>query len=116
MHPVEFAESEPEDARLLVSFRREDLMRTAAGGLAGELEGLNRPVARATVTLSQRLFGSRSEAVLDRTLLATFDLPYGAVRRYLMTDHPLPPTLKEDLTRAVRAVLRPAHGPGRGSR
>jgi hypothetical protein len=81
-------------------------MQTAEGELAAELEELNRPVARATVALCRRLFGTRTRAALDRTLLATFDLPYGAVRRYLITDSPLPDALREDLTQAVRAVLR----------
>jgi AcrR family transcriptional regulator len=117
---VEFAERERADARLLVSFRREDLITAVGGELAAELEELNRPVARATVSLSRRLFGSRSRASLDRTLLAAFDLPYGGVRRYLITDSPLPAALREDLTRAVRAVLRGAGsripGAGGGSR
>jgi AcrR family transcriptional regulator len=113
---VEFAERERADARLLVSFRREDLIRVVDDELARELEELNRPLARATAALSRGLFGSRSRTALDRTLLATFDLPYGAVRRYLIADIPLPRSLREDMTRAVRAVLNSSHEPERGSR
>jgi hypothetical protein len=40
-------------------------------------------------------------AELNRTLLAVFDLPYGAARRYLITGTPLPPGLRADL----RALL-----------
>ena len=50
----------PEDAQLLVSFRREDLVRTAPEGpLADELAELgNRPVVRAVVNLARQLYGA----------------------------------------------------------
>ena len=49
---------------------------------------LNRPVERAVVQLARRLYGRRSRAALDRTLLAVFDLPYGAARRHLISGAP----------------------------
>jgi AcrR family transcriptional regulator len=103
---IDFCEEHPADARLLVSFRREDLIRSAPEGpLADELAELNRPVERAVVDLARRLYGKRSRAALDRTLMAVFDLPYGAVRRYLITGARLPSGLRADVTRAVSAVL-----------
>ena len=106
MSIVDFCEEHPGDAQLLVAFRREDIVRTAPKGkLAGELEELNRPVERAVVQLAQRLYGRRTRAALDRTLLAVFDLPYGATRRYLITGHPLPSGLRADLQRAIEAVI-----------
>jgi AcrR family transcriptional regulator len=106
MSIINFCEEHPADAQLLVSFRREDLIRTTpAGSVAKELEELNRPVERAVVDLAQRLYGRRTRAVLDRTLLAVFDLPYGAARRYLITGAKLPSALRGDLTQAVTAVI-----------
>jgi AcrR family transcriptional regulator len=103
---LKFCEEEPADARLLVSFRREDLIRTAPSGqLADELEELNRPVEAAVVALARRLYGRPTRAALNRTLLAVFDLPYGAVRRYLITGTKVPAGLRGDLGRAVEAVL-----------
>jgi AcrR family transcriptional regulator len=103
---LEFCEQEPADARLLVSFRREDLIRTAPSGqLADELEELNRPVEAAVVALARRLYGRPTRAALNRTLLAVFDLPYGAVRRYLIAGTKIPAGLRDDLARAVEAVL-----------
>ena len=103
---IDFCEEHPEDAQLLASFRREDLIRSAPeGALADELAELNRPVERAVVDLARRLYGRRTRAALDRTLLAVFDLPYGAARRYLITGTKLPPGLRADLTRAVSAVI-----------
>jgi hypothetical protein len=75
------------------------------GALAEELASLNRPVERAVVQLARRLYGKRSRAALDRTILAVFDLPYGAARRYLITGSALPSGLRDDLSRAVTAVI-----------
>jgi len=106
MSIIDFCEEYPADAHLLVSFRREDLIRSAPEGpLADELAGLNRPVAHAVVDLARRLYGTRRRAAVDRTLMAVFDLPYGAVRRYLIMGAKLPVGLRDDLARAVRAVL-----------
>ena len=106
MSIIDFCEEHPADAQLLVSFRREDLIRSAPEGpLADELADLNRPVERAVVHLARRLYGTRSRAALDRTLMAVFDLPYGAVRRYLISGARMPTGLRADLSRAVSAVL-----------
>ncbi len=103
---VGFCEAHPADARLLVSFRREDLIRALpAGPLADELAVLNRPVERAIASLARRLYGRRTRAALERTLLAVFDLPYGAARRHLISGSPLPPGLRDDIAAAVNAVL-----------
>ncbi|HZN89115.1 MAG TPA: helix-turn-helix domain-containing protein [Thermoleophilaceae bacterium] len=103
---VDFCEDHPADAQLLVGFRREDLIRAVPDGpLADELAVLNRPVERAVMTLARRLYGRRSRAALDRTLLAVFDLPYGAARRHLITGSRLPQGLRAELGRAVAAVI-----------
>ena len=102
----DFCQEHPADAQLLASFGREELIGvTPAGPLADELEELNRPVERAVVALAKRLYGKRSRPVLDRTLLAVFDLPYGATRRHLISGQTLPSTLRRDLETAVRAVI-----------
>lgn len=106
MSIIAFCEEHPGDAQLLAAFRREDLFKAIPEGkLANELASLNRPVERAVSQLAQRLYGKRSRAALDRTLLAVFDLPYGAARRYLITGAALPPRLRNDLSRAVAAVI-----------
>jgi AcrR family transcriptional regulator len=103
---IQFCRRNPADARLLVAFRREDLMQASESDeVRTELEELNRPVKRAIVELSERLYGSKGRRALDRTLMATFDLPYGAARRYLITGDPLPRQLEADVTAAAEAVL-----------
>lgn len=106
MSIIDFSEEHPRDAQLLAAFRREDLITAIPDGpLADELEELNRPVERAVVQLARRLYGSRSRAALDRTLLVVFDLAYGAARRYLIAGMPLPSGLRADLAGAVAAVI-----------
>jgi AcrR family transcriptional regulator len=103
---VDFCEDHPADAQLLVGFRREDLISAVPEGpLADELAVLNRPVERALVQLARRLYGRRSRVALDRTLLAVFDLPYGAARRHLIAGSRLPRGLRADLSSAVAAVI-----------
>jgi AcrR family transcriptional regulator len=106
MSVVDFCKEHPEDARLLAAFRREDLMKAIPKGeLADELAMLNDPLRRAVDQLAQRLYGTRARTALDRTLRAVFDLPYGAVRRYLIAGVDLPSGLRGDLELAVAAVL-----------
>jgi AcrR family transcriptional regulator len=103
---IDFCAREPADAQLLVAFRHDELVRNApTGALAEELEQLNQPVERAVVDLARGLYGRASRAALDRVLLAVFDLPYGAVRRHLIAGKPLPPGLRDDLARAIAAVV-----------
>jgi AcrR family transcriptional regulator len=113
---IEFCRRHPADARLLVSFRREDLMQaTDDDEVKADLKDLNRPVEKAIVLLTRRLFGSAHRRNLDRTLLATFDLPYGAARRYLIMGAALPRHLEADVDAAVKAVID-LQPPAAGSR
>jgi AcrR family transcriptional regulator len=106
MSVIDFCKEHPEDARLLTTFRREDLMTAVPKGeLADELATLNDPLLRAVEELAQRLYGTRARIALDRTLCVVFDLPYGAVRRYLIAGVDLPSGLRRDLELAVAAVL-----------
>jgi AcrR family transcriptional regulator len=102
----DFCREHPADAQLLASFGREELLGvTPAGPLADELAELNRPVKHAVVAMAQRLYGTRSRRAIERTLLAVFDLPYGATKRHLVAGSRLPAGLRRDLETAVRAVI-----------
>jgi AcrR family transcriptional regulator len=103
----DFCIDEPEDARLIVSLRREDLLKSSPSAAERrELENLNKPVGAAVVRLAEQIFGSPSKAALETVLLATFDLPYGAVRRHLRDGRNPPRSLRARLEAAVRAALR----------
>jgi AcrR family transcriptional regulator len=106
MSILDFCEEHPADARLLVTYRQQDLVRAISEGpIHDELEELNRPLVRAVGNLSRRLFRKRSRKALERTIRITFDLPYGAARRHLLNGTRFPPGLRADVERAVRAVL-----------
>jgi AcrR family transcriptional regulator len=107
---LDFCRDAPDDARLLVSFRYEDLIRSAPSpSIAEELAVLNRPVERAVVDLAKRLYGRAGAGAVERTLLAVFDLPYGAVRRHLIAGKAPPRGLRADLERAISAALDPSY-------
>jgi AcrR family transcriptional regulator len=102
----DFARDEPGDARLLVSLRREDLVQMPLPpDLAKNLADLNRPIEEAIASLTRRLFGRLSRQRAEQTALAVFDLPYGALRRHLVSGKRPPATLRAPLARAVRAAL-----------
>jgi AcrR family transcriptional regulator len=103
----DFAVEEPGDARLLISLRRADLIHLASLGpkTRRELELLNRPIDLAMRELADRIFGARTRATLELTVLAVIDVPYGAVRRLLVAGSKRPITLRGPLERAVFAVL-----------
>ncbi|MEO3759137.1 TetR/AcrR family transcriptional regulator [Mycobacterium sp. B14F4] len=102
----DFCREHPADAQLLASFGREDLIGAdSTGPLADEFSQLNRPVEHAVATMAQRLYSKRTRRALDRTMLAVFDLPYGAVKRHLVHGTKLPAGLRHDVETAVRAVI-----------
>ena len=102
----DFAQREPADARLLASLRREDLIeRVEAPRLRRELAELNRPLREALAELARRLFADATRGELESTVFAVVDLPIGAIRRHLIAGAPLPETIRDQLTAAVRAAL-----------
>jgi AcrR family transcriptional regulator len=103
---VDFCEYQRADARLLLSLRREDLLRAAPSPeVARELDGLNGPLEQGLARLARALYGTAGQVEMQRVLLAVFDIPYGAARRHLVAGKPLPPSLRAQVEKAVRAVL-----------
>ena len=102
----DFARDEPGDARLLVSLRREDLIQMPLpADVATELAELNRPIEKAVGALARRLFGRAGKERVEQVALAVFDLPYGALRRHLVSGRRPPAAVRPALARAVRAAL-----------
>jgi AcrR family transcriptional regulator len=102
----DFCARHPADARLLLSFRRTDLVRKPiSAAMARELEELNAPIGTFTTDLARRLYGSADAEHRAVVSLAVFDLPQGAVRRPLIDGKPLGDARRRALERAVRAAL-----------
>jgi AcrR family transcriptional regulator len=102
----DFASKNREDARLLVSFRREDLLHDSSSRRQKRmLEDLNRPIGEALASLARRLFHRATPAALEQTMFAVVDQPFGALRRHLVANASLPSGLRSQLETAVRATL-----------
>jgi hypothetical protein len=102
----DFALSEPADARLLASMRREDLVESVmTPSLGRELAELNRPLEAAFADLARRLFGRANRAAVEATACAISDLPLGAIRRHVVAGTEFPRGLRDQLEAAVRAAL-----------
>lgn len=103
----DFAQANRPDARLLVSFRREDLLHDARSPRSiATLEDLNRPLGAAVTDLARRCFGRATRDTIERTTFAVIDLPFGAIRRHLVANSEFPPALRDQLRAAVHAALR----------
>jgi AcrR family transcriptional regulator len=114
----DFAASERDDARLLASLRREDLIRSPLPPeLVRSLRELNRPRERAVSRLARELYGTNGAGARELVALAVIDIPYGAVRRHLVGGAPVPQSLRPGVERAIRAVLdrKPTPRPARRS-
>jgi hypothetical protein len=103
----DFSIEQPDDARLIVSFRREDLLKsTRSATQRQELQDLNKSVGAATMRLAEDIFRSRSKVALETVMLAVYDLPHGAVRRHLREGRAPPKSLRGPIGAAIRAALR----------
>jgi AcrR family transcriptional regulator len=100
---IAFARDHPDDARLLITLRRRDLVDAP-----GETENLDAPVQDAIRRLARRIYNSTDDRAADRVTRALVDVPYAAVRRHRT---PLPPWLEKEVALAARALLTPSTPP-----
>ena len=100
---LDFAHEYPDDARLLLMMRPEDLVDAEGGGeLAEAIAARNVPLVERLRTLARELYGADDARSLDAVQRAVVELPYAAVRRHVDR---VPRWLAGDLTVAVRALL-----------
>ena len=89
---ITFARENPQDARLLLTLRRQDLLDAHR-----DAPVLNTPVHKQIA----RLAGSSDPRAIERVTRAVVDIPYAAVRRHKT----LPDWLEADVAAAARALL-----------
>ncbi len=100
-----FAREHPDDARLLLALRRDDLLDAAPGAdLARRLTEMNAPLMDAVRALARDLIGRADARSVDAVIRAVVDLPYAALRRH-STARQLPPWLDEDVAASARTLL-----------
>jgi AcrR family transcriptional regulator len=102
----DFADEQCDDARLLASLRREQVVRSPLPPqLASRLDELDEPVESAVRQLARDLYGTSSREHRRQVVLAAIDIPHGAIRQFLIAGAPPPRYLRPLVEHAIRAVL-----------
>jgi AcrR family transcriptional regulator len=112
---IGFARDLPEDARLLLTLRRDDLLDADPDDrFRARLDAINAPLERTlaelTATLSMHTDARHADARArshDAIKRAVVDLPNAALRRYMRDGAQLPSWLEEDIAAAARKLLQP---------
>src|SRR6185312_8331801 len=103
---ISFARELPDDARLLLTIRPDDLRD---GGPDAEfrqtLAAMNAPLVERVRELAENLYGSSDSRAVDAVSRAVADLPYAVVRRHAHDD-PIPEWLEADVAAAACGVLQ----------
>jgi AcrR family transcriptional regulator len=103
---VRFAREQPDDVRLLLAIRRDDLLDADPDEtFRAQLKAVNAPLEEALVRLTRALRGQADARSLDAVVRAVVDLPSAAVRRHLRDGHRLPRWLERDVADAARTLL-----------
>jgi AcrR family transcriptional regulator len=105
LHVPRWSRSNLDEACVLLLYRREQLAEQWPAELGDELASLNDPLKAAIRSFVRRRFGSVTKANLEMTSFALLDVPYAAVRRYLITGNPPPPSVDDLIARTVRCIL-----------
>lgn len=96
----------PEEARVLLLYRREDLAEKWPEELGDELAALNTDVEGAIRDHALRRYGEGGgAAAVRRVVFALVDVPYAAGRRHLVNGEPPPPLVDDLVTETLRCVL-----------
>ncbi|KKB97091.1 TetR family transcriptional regulator, partial [Mycobacterium nebraskense] len=103
---VSFTRELPDDARLLLTIRPDDLLDEEPDAAFREtLAAMNAPLTERIAVLARQLYGNTKARSVDAVARAVADLPYAVVRRHAHDD-PMPPWLENDVAASVLAVLR----------
>lgn len=106
LHEVRWVRQNPEKARMLLLYRRQDLLASDwPQDLSSELTGLNADVKAAMRRHARQRFGSANAQAMARLTFALVDVPYAAIRRYLADGKPPPPHVDGLVTETVMAIL-----------
>jgi AcrR family transcriptional regulator len=105
---VRFAYEQPDDARLLLTVRRDHLLDAQPDDTFGaRLDAINEPLENTVAALAKTLRGRADARARDTVIRAIVDLPNAAVRRHTREGETPPPWLEEDIATAARRLLEP---------
>jgi hypothetical protein len=89
----------------MLLYRREDLAEQWPDELGAELETLNDAIVHAMRDFVRRRFGAVNKTNLAVASFVLLDVPYAAVRRYLIGGKPPPRSVDELVTRTCQCIL-----------
>lgn len=108
LHVPRWSRTHFDDARVLLLYRRRDLVERWPADLGPELETLNSGVEQALGAYTARRFGRNRPDVRRAVAFALVDVPYGAVRRYLIAGKAPPRAVDDLVRRTCTCILGPA--------
>lgn len=100
-----WARDHPAETRVLVLYRREDLAARWPTQLGPELAALRRTLEAALHKYARARYGRDDEDSVARVTFALVDIPYAAVRRYVLTGGGLPAAIADVLVPTCRFAL-----------
>lgn len=104
---VSFAREQPEDARLLLTLRRDDLLDADPDhGFRARLDAINAPLESTLGVLTKALRARVDARAVELVTLAVVDLPNAAIRRHTRDGGKLPSWLEHDVASAARRLLQ----------
>ncbi|HEY2768839.1 MAG TPA: TetR family transcriptional regulator [Solirubrobacteraceae bacterium] len=104
---VGFAREQPEDARLLLTVRRDDLLDADPDDkFRAQLDAINAPLAATLTGLTKALRGRAGARATEEVTRAVIDLPNATVRRHMRDAGKLPSWLEHDVADATRRLLQ----------
>ncbi len=104
LHTLRWSREYPDQARVLLLYRRDDLAARWPDELGTDLADVNVSVQTALRAWAARRYGDTSSAQLRRVSLAVIDVPYAATRRHLLAGEE-PPLELDDLVAATCRFL-----------
>lgn len=103
---ISFARDQPEDARLLLTLRRDDLLDADPDDLfRARLGAINAPLEATLAALTKAMRGRADARALDGVTRAVVDLPHATIRRYVRDSGRPPSWLEDDVAVATRKLL-----------
>ena len=107
LHTVNWVREHPNEGRLLLLYRREDLLYGDwPEHLKDHVERLSRELDSGIRSFVEKRFGSLTKETLRRATFALVDVPLAAVRQHLQEGQPPPGIVDELVRETYLAIIR----------
>lgn len=114
VHIPRYCREHPADAVAMTLYRQADLVTSGPPGLHQEVLHVNDAASAAMSDLTERRFGTLTEAHVQLMATACLENPYGLVRRYLRSTDAMPLWLDDAVRSSTAAILSLGDSPSFG--